>query len=93
MAYSATGLNSAGGQSKAGTAPQMWTYTTTDAIADVNTAGYFNSAASLLKVGDIVFCHTSTGGTAAMTIVWVNANSGTVVDVVDGLTVTATDSD
>ena len=35
MAYSATGLNAAGGQSKAGTAPQMWTYTTTDAIADV----------------------------------------------------------
>lgn len=93
MAYSVTGLNAAGGQSKAGNAPQMWTYTTTDAIADVNTAGYFNSAASLLKVGDIIFCHTSTGGTAAMTIVWVNANSGTVVDVVDGLTVTATDSD
>jgi hypothetical protein len=93
MAYSATGLNSAGGQSKAGNAPQMWTYTTTDAIADVNTAGYFNSAASLLKVSDIIFCYTSSGGTPAMSIVWVNANSGTVVDVTDGLTVTATDSD
>lgn len=93
MAYSATGLNAAGGQSKAGNAPQMWTYTTTDAIADVNTAGYFNSAASLLKVGDIIFCHTSTGGSAAMTIVWVNANNGSTVDVTDGLTVTATDSD
>jgi hypothetical protein len=93
MAFSTTGFNAAGAQSKAGAAPQMWTYTTTDAIADVNTAGYFNSMASLLKVGDIIFCHTSTGGTAAMTIVWVNANSGTVVDVVDGLTVTATDSD
>lgn len=93
MAYSATGLNSAGAQSKAGNAPQMWTYTTTDAIGDVNTAGYFNSAASLLKVGDIIFCYTSTGGTPAMSIVWVNANSGTVVDVTDGLTVTATDTD
>ena len=93
MAYSATGLNSAGGQSKAGTSPQMWTYTTTDAIGDVNTAGYFNSAASLLKVSDIIFCYTSSGGTPAMSIVWVNANSGTVVDVTDGLTVTATDSD
>lgn len=93
MAYSATGLNSAGAQSKAGNAPQMWTYSTTDAIGDVNTAGYFNSAASLFKVGDIIFCHTSTGGTPAMSIVWVNANSGTVVDVTDGLTVTATDSD
>jgi hypothetical protein len=93
MAFSSTGLNSAGAQSKAGNAPQMWTYTTTDAIGDVNTAGYFNSIASLVKVGDIIFCHTSTGGTAAMSIVWVNANSGTVVDVTDGLTVTATDSD
>lgn len=93
MAYSSTGLNAAGGQSKAGNAPQMWTYTTADAIGDVNTAGYFNSAASLLKVGDIIFCHTSTGGTAAMSIVWVNANNGTTVDVTDGLTVTATDTD
>jgi len=93
MAFSSTGLNSAGSQSKAGNAPQMWTYTTTDAIGDVNTAGYFNSIASLVKVGDIIFCHTSTGGTPAMSIVWVNANSGTVVDVTDGLTVTATDTD
>ncbi len=93
MAYSATGLNSAGGQSKAGNAPQMWTYSTTDAIGDVNTAGYFNSAASLLKVSDIIFCYTSSGGTPAMSIVWVNANNGSTVDVTDGLTVTATDSD
>ena len=93
MAYSATGLNAAGGQSKAGTAPQMWTYTTTDAIADVNTAGYFNSAASLLKVSDIIFCYTSSGGTPAMSIVWVNSNTGSVVDVTDGLTVPATDTD
>lgn len=93
MPFSSTGLNSAGAQSKAGSAPQIWTYTTTDAIGDVNTAGYFNSVASLLKVGDIIFCHTSTGGTPAMSIVWVNANSGTVVDVTDGLTVTATDTD
>jgi len=93
MAYAASGLNSAGGQSKAGTAPQMWTYTTTDAIADVNTSGYFNGAASLLKVSDIIFCYTSSGGTAAMSIVWVNSNNGSTVDVTDGTTVAATDSD
>ena len=93
MPYAATGLNTIGGQSKAGAAPQVWSYTTPDAIADVNTAGYFNAAASLLRVGDVIFCFTSTGGTPAMSIVWVNSNSGTVVDVTDGLTVTATDSD
>jgi hypothetical protein len=93
MAYSANGLNTIGGQSKAGNAPAMYSYTTADAIADVNDAGYFNAASSILKVGDIIFCRTSTGGTAAMTIVWVNANAAGVVDVTDGLTVTATDSD
>jgi hypothetical protein len=92
MAYSATGFSTIGA-SKAGNSPSMYAYSTSDAIGDVNTAGYFNGLASLLKVGDIIFCFTSTGGTPAMSIVWVNANSGTVVDVVDGLTVTATDSD
>jgi len=92
MAYSATGFSTIGA-SKAGNSPSMYAYSTADAIGDVNTAGYFNALASLLRVGDIIFCFTSTGGTPAMSIVWVNANSGTVVDVTDGLTVTATDSD
>jgi hypothetical protein len=92
MPFSANGFNTHGA-SKAGNAPSVHTYSTTDAIADVNTAGYFNTIASILRVGDIVFCYTSTGGTPAMSIVWVNSNTGTVVDVTDGLTVTATDSD
>jgi hypothetical protein len=92
MAYSATGFSTIGA-SKAGNSPSMYAYSTSDAIGDVNTAGYFNALASLLRVGDVIFCFTSTGGTPAMSIVWVNANSGTVVDVTDGLTVTATDSD
>jgi hypothetical protein len=92
MAFSDIGFNTHGA-SKAGNAPSVHTYSTADAIADVNTAGYFNAIASLLRVGDIIFCYTSTGGTPAMSIVWVNSNTGTVVDVTDGLTVTATDSD
>jgi hypothetical protein len=92
MPFAADGFNTHGA-SKSGNAPSMHTYSTADAIADVNTAGYFNAIASLLRVGDIIFCFTSTGGTAAMSIVWVNSNSGTVVDVTDGLTVTATDTD
>lgn len=79
--------------SKAGNAPAMHTYKTADAIGDVNTSGYFNAIASILNVGDVIFCHTSTGGTPAVSIVWVNSNTGSVVDVTDGLTVTATDSD
>ena len=91
MAYSSTGLNAAGGQSKAGNAPQIWTYTSADAIATVNTSGYFNSAASLLKVGDLIYVFDTTNTLGHF--VFVNANSGTVVDVTDGLAVTSTDSD
>lgn len=92
MAFSSTGFNTASAN-KAGNAPSIHTYSTTDTIADVNTSGYFNTIASILKVGDIIFCFTSTGGTPANSIVWVNSNSGTVVDVTDGLTITATDTD
>jgi hypothetical protein len=92
MAFSATGFNTHGA-SKSGNAPSMHTYSTADAIADVNTAGYFNTVASILKVGDVIFCYTSSGGTPAMSIVWVNSNTGTVVDVTNGTTVDATDSD
>jgi hypothetical protein len=91
MAYSSTGLNSAGGQSKAGNAPQIWTYTSADAIATVNTSGYFNDASSLLKVGDIIYVYDS--ATPTMSIVFVLSNASGVVDVSDGLTVTATDTD
>ncbi len=92
MPYANDGFNTHGA-SKSGVAPSVHTYSTTDAIADVNTSGYFNAIAPLLRVGDIIFVYSSTGGTPAMTIVWVNSNTGTVVDVTDGLTVTATDSD
>ena len=91
MAYSSTGLNAAGGQSKAGNAPQLWTYSSADAIATVNTSGYFNSAASLLKVGDLIYVFDTVNVLGHL--VYVNANSGTVVDVTDGLAVTSTDSD
>lgn len=91
MAYSSTGLNAAGGQSKAGNAPQLWTYSSADAIATVNTAGYFNSAASLLKVGDLIYVYDTANVLGHL--VYVNANNGTTVDVTDGLAVTSTDSD
>ena len=92
MAYSSTGLNAAGGQSKAGNAPQIWTYTSADAIATVNTSGYFDSASSLLKVGDIIFVYDSANPTMSIVFVLSNTSAG-VVDVSDGLAVTATDTD
>ena len=92
MTFSATGFATIGA-SKRGNAPSVYSYKTTDAIADVNTAGYFNSLADTLEVGDLIYCLTSTGTTAVATLVYVLSNSGGVVDVNDGTTLANTDSD
>ena len=92
MAFSATGFATIGA-SKKGNAPSVYSYSTTDTIATVNTSGYFNSLANTLAVGDLIYCLTSTGSTAVATLVYVLSNSGGVVDVNDGLTIGATDSD
>ena len=93
MAYSATGLPPIGGQSKAGNAPQMWAYTSTDAATVIRVTGYFNSAAGLLKVGDLMWIHHTTGGTRGYLLSPVVSNTGTVVDIADGLAIAADDSD
>lgn len=92
MAYSVTGLNLVGG-SKAGQSPQIWTYQTNDAIGDVDGDGYFNSAASLLKVGDLMYVFSAADSTPGFGFVVVNANSGTVVDVTSVTAVGTVDSD
>ena len=92
MAFSTTGFSTIGA-SKAGNSPSVYSYATTDAIADVNTAGYFNTMSDTLSVGDMIIVRSSTGGTQVMSLVFVASNASGVVDVTDGLTVTATDSD
>ena len=91
MAYSITGLQPIGGQSKAGNAPQMWSYTSADAIATVNTSGYFNDAADVLKVGDLIYVYDSNTPTASLVVVL--SNTGTVVDVSDGTALSVADAD
>jgi len=91
MAYAVAGLQPIGGQSKAGNAPQMWSYTTEDAIATVNTSGYFNDAADLLKVGDLIYVYDSNTPTASLAVVL--SNTGTVVDVSDGTAISVADAD
>jgi hypothetical protein len=93
MAFSATGFNAVGGQSKAGNAPAIYTYSSTDAQSVIRASGYFNTVASILKVGDLIFCYSATGGTPVMSTAYVNSNTGSVVDITDGVTVTATDTD
>ncbi len=69
----------------------MWSYTTTDAIATVNTAAYFNDASDVLKVGDLIYVYDSSTPTGNLVIVLSNASG--VVDVSNGTTIAVTDSD
>ncbi len=92
MAYSSTGLATVNA-SKRGTAPSIYAYKTADTIATVNTAGYFNDLSDTLEVGDLIYCVTSTGSTAVSTLTQVLSNSAGVVDVADGTTLAATDTD
>ena len=82
MAYAQSGLQPIGGQSKAGNAPQMWSYKSADAIADVNTEGYFNDASDVLKVGDLIYVFDSNTPTANLVVVL--SNTSGVVDVSNG---------
>jgi len=91
MAFSSTGLVTVCA-AKAGNAPSMYLYKTSDTQATVNSSGYFNSIATLLNVGDIIFVYDS--GTPSLVLTYVNAVSAAgVVDIADGTTVSATDTD
>ena len=69
----------------------MWRYTTTDAIATVNTANYFNDAANMLAVRDLIVVHDTNVPTT--NFVTVLSNNGSAVDVSDGTAVAETDGD
>ena len=91
MAYSHPSLFRIGGTDSQ--APTIWTYRTTDALADVNTAGYFNDASADLTPGDLIYGITSTGTTTVAALYYVLTNASGVVDVNDGTVLAATDTD
>jgi len=87
MAYSTSGLHRIGGASGV----NLWIYQTTDAIATVNSAGYFNDSANMLNVRDlIIVMDTNVPTTNFCTVL---SNTGSVVDVSDGTAVAETDGD
>jgi hypothetical protein len=59
----------------------LWHYKTPDAVLDVDTAGYFNGAITMLRAGDFIMVNTNTGATVLSGIFIVRSNTGTVVDV------------
>jgi hypothetical protein len=91
MAFSRDGWNPIGGQSKKGDGIAVWTYKSADAIATVNTEGYFNDVSADVSVGDLVIVYDS--ATPTMNLVTVLSNTSGVVDVSDGTAVAQTDGD
>ena len=87
MAYAASGLTRLAGASNG----NLWWYSTTDAIATVNSAGYFNDAANMLAVRDVIIVSDTNVPTTSF--VSVLSNTGSVVDVSDGTAIAETDSD
>ena len=71
----------------------LWHYTTPDAAATVDTAGYFNAAADMLRVGDFIFANCATGGSPAHGIFVIASNAGSVVDLADLTPFGGTDTD
>jgi hypothetical protein len=60
----------------------LWHYTTHDAATDVDTAGYFNGAADLLRVGDMLLATCAVGtATPATGVLVVAASANGAVDV------------
>lgn len=59
----------------------LWHYKTTDPSSDVDTAGYYNGAATLLRVGDFILANCDTGSANPNGVFIVNSNSGGMVDV------------
>lgn len=98
MAFILENLNPVGGQSRRGKSSQIWSYWTLDPTATVDTTGYFNNAADILSVGDIIHrvSWTTAVGTGTISTYGthiVNSISAGVVDVTDTTTGTVTDTD
>ena len=92
MSFARAGWNPIGGMSKRGSAPQIWSYTTTDNLATMNTEGYFNSVSDEVKVGDLIYVHDSNTPTASLVVV-LSVTAAGVVDVSDGTALSVADAD
>ncbi len=71
----------------------LWHYATADAAAEVDTGGYFDGAADMLRAGDMILANVDTDGTPGAGIFVVSSSSGGEVDVSDITSVGASDTD
>lgn len=71
----------------------LWHYATPDAGVAVDTAGYFNPAADMLRAGDMIIANLETAGTQKAALFFVRQAASGVVDVADMTQVGATNTD
>ncbi|HYG89536.1 MAG TPA: hypothetical protein VD978_25145 [Azospirillum sp.] len=71
----------------------LWHYTTPDAAATVDTVSYFNGAADMLRIGDMILANTGTGSTPVAGVLVVAANAAGSVDVANLTPFGASNSD
>ena len=57
----------------------LWHYTTTD--SSVTSGGYFNSAAAMMRLNDLIIANVDTDGTPATKFYIVTGNTGSSVSV------------
>ncbi len=92
MAYIASGLKMINAGGTVGTAPGnvacVYHYATNDAAATIEGAGYFNAEAARLKVGDLIHTSIDVDGTPAFKTYIVSANTGSVVTITPGASLT-----
>jgi len=70
----------------------LWHYTTPDAATAVDASGYFNGAADMVRIGDMVLANTDTGAGYASGVFVVAANANGVVDVANMVQFNGTNS-
>ena len=87
MAYGSSGLTRMSG----GGGYNVWFYSSVDALSVVHASGYFNEAAGMMNVGDVVFVYDNNAPTLGISVVL--SNDGSTVDIADGTAITVTDTD
>lgn len=99
MAFDKEGLNVVA-PSKAGNAPQIFTYKTNDTAAVVDGSGYFDNGATtntgmrnIMKVGDLVYVAADQDTSPTYGLHIVTSNTDGVIDVTNATALGGTDSD
>jgi hypothetical protein len=71
----------------------LWHYRTPEPAADLDTIGYFNAAATMLRSGDFLLVNSNTAASAIHGVMVVLSNNNGVVDVGNLTNMASTNTD